>query len=294
MPCDEKMEVHLHQEIIDSIKECLWNKWVPAQPEDELRQSPGSVPRLDPQAEFQARVCSTYDWFMDVKWGSCEEALAIAWDAHQQVLAAAALLEDKIKRLSHSCSGSCISSGSCQQRRPQNMGCETQVPQVTSCHGDSARRWAELPSPSWLRQQITFANSSPESSLERDTGVKEPHLPTWGDKRGPGSSSNWFILEEDLWCLPPLDPHTEGFLGREEMPPASAELRVQLPVNLDFWALPPEECWVDEVACTTTQHTDLVVRTFRGSKPRWHPGIHKEGVGILSGTQGKKPHVKGR
>ena len=29
LPCDGEMEKHLCQEILDSIKECLWHKWVP-------------------------------------------------------------------------------------------------------------------------------------------------------------------------------------------------------------------------------------------------------------------------
>ena len=46
LPCDGETEELLHQEIIDSIKECLWNKWVPTQQGEDVRQCPACAPRL--------------------------------------------------------------------------------------------------------------------------------------------------------------------------------------------------------------------------------------------------------
>ena len=62
------------------------------------------APRPNPQSEFQRKVSATYDHFKDLKEGSCEEALAMAWDAHRWALVATALLEDKIEKLSCSIS----------------------------------------------------------------------------------------------------------------------------------------------------------------------------------------------
>ena len=82
MLCDEEMDAHIHQEILDSVKECLQCKWHSALPGEEPRWHPAGIPRLDPQAKFHARNYATYDRFMDVKQDSCEEALAIARNAH--------------------------------------------------------------------------------------------------------------------------------------------------------------------------------------------------------------------
>ena len=74
MPGDEEMEAHLCQEILDSIKECLQCKQVPALLGEEPSWHPVGIPRLDPQADSSARNYATYDRFRDMKWGSCEEA----------------------------------------------------------------------------------------------------------------------------------------------------------------------------------------------------------------------------
>ena len=88
-----------------------------------------------------------------------------------------------------------------------------------SHHGDPAQRQPQSPSPSKLRWQVTFTQSLPESSLERDASAKEHHLPIWGDKERPGDSFDWSRPEEeDLECLFPLDPHVQEFLGGEEKP----------------------------------------------------------------------------
>ena len=113
------MEEHLHQEVLDSVKECLWCKWIPVLLREELSWHPTSAPRHNPQADYSTRNHATYDRFRNMKRDSCEEALAVVRDAHWQVLAAMALLEDKIGRLScslshgHQCSGSHRCLGSC-------------------------------------------------------------------------------------------------------------------------------------------------------------------------------------
>ena len=66
-----------------------------------------------------------------------------------------------------------------------------------------------------MRWQVTFNKLSPESSLERDASISEPHPLTWSEWR-LGDQSNWSRTEEDLECLPPLDPHLEGFLAGAE------------------------------------------------------------------------------
>ena len=82
MLCNENMEACICQEILDSVKECLQCRQFSALLGEEPRQSPAGIPRLDPQAKFHTRNCTTYDRFMDVKQDSCKEALAIARDAH--------------------------------------------------------------------------------------------------------------------------------------------------------------------------------------------------------------------
>ena len=49
MLCDEEMEAHIHQDILDSVKECLWHSWLSALLGEEARWSPAGIPRLDPK-----------------------------------------------------------------------------------------------------------------------------------------------------------------------------------------------------------------------------------------------------
>ena len=125
LPCDEEMEEHLHQEILDSIKEHLWHKWVPALPGEELSWHPAGTPRHNPQANYSTRNCATYDRFNDMKWCSCEEALAVVRDNQQQALVAAALLEDKIEKLS------CSLSQSPMLRKP--WACRQPLAKIPDC-----------------------------------------------------------------------------------------------------------------------------------------------------------------
>ena len=75
-------EDNICQEILDSVKECLEHRWDHAQPEERPRQNPTSTSKPDPWAKFQERMHTTYDHLKDVRERSCEEALAIAQDAH--------------------------------------------------------------------------------------------------------------------------------------------------------------------------------------------------------------------
>ena len=81
-PCEAEVEEKSHQEILDSLKECLQHRWDCAQLEEEQKQSSTSASRPAPQAEYWNRMCTTYDHYKDVKEGLCKEALAIMWDAH--------------------------------------------------------------------------------------------------------------------------------------------------------------------------------------------------------------------
>ena len=66
-----------------------------------------------------------------------------------------------------------------------------------------------------MRQQVTFEELSLESSLERDVASGEPHPPTWSEW-GLGKPFEWSRTEEDLECLPPLDPHLERFQSQAD------------------------------------------------------------------------------
>ena len=134
-PCDAEMEERIYKEILDSIKEHLWHRQDHAQLDDELRQGFAGVSRPDPQAEYQDRMCTTYEHYKDLKEEACGEALAIIWDAHQQALAAIALLDEKIERLSHS-----LSHGHQHSRSHKHWGSHHQRSQAGS-HQDRAPRW---------------------------------------------------------------------------------------------------------------------------------------------------------
>ena len=62
-PCDAEMEESVHQEILNSVKECLQHRWEHAQPEERLRQSLTGASRPDLQTKFQDRVCTMYNHF---------------------------------------------------------------------------------------------------------------------------------------------------------------------------------------------------------------------------------------
>ena len=109
---EEATKEQLHQDILNSLKECLQLKWPSTQPEEWCRQVPANVPLPDAQLEFVAANCCTYKGFTALKEDSCGGMLAIARDDHHWALAAVAVLKDKIEWLSHSISYWCL--GSCQ------------------------------------------------------------------------------------------------------------------------------------------------------------------------------------
>ena len=194
----------------------------------------------------------------------------VARDNHQWTLVAAALLEDKIERMScslscsHQCSRNCRCLGSHRWKRSQTVDYQTKVPQAMSHDGDPAKRWAQSPSPSQLRQWVTFTHSSPKSSPERDTSVKEPYLPTWGDKGRPDDQSDWSRPGRWRPWVPPLECHIQEFLRGEEMLPAAIGVKDGLP----WTSMPPGEQRVDKVVHMPTSHASLVVGTQGGPWPR--------------------------
>ena len=95
--CSKETKECIHQDILDSIKECLWSRWPFMLLEAEQRQSLVGAPIPSPQAEFMARTHATYDRFMGIRQESCKEALAMARDTHWWALAATVLLEEKIE-----------------------------------------------------------------------------------------------------------------------------------------------------------------------------------------------------
>ena len=205
-------EEHLCQEILDSVKECLWHKWDPTLQEERSSWYPTSTSRHDPQADYSTWNCTIYNWLKDTTQDSCKEALAVARDAHQQTLAATALLEEKIKRLSHSlscghqCSGSHRHLAS-HQWRSQTGSHQTKVPQVEAHQGESSRRWTQSPSPMQTRWLVTFEDSPRENAR-----AEEPPLLTRGDKEGTRKPSDWSQPEargggpQVLTCPQPSHP----------------------------------------------------------------------------------------
>ena len=67
MVCNDEMEAHICQEILDSVKECLQCKQLSTLLGEEPGQNPAGIPRLNPQAKFHTRNCATYDRFMDAE-----------------------------------------------------------------------------------------------------------------------------------------------------------------------------------------------------------------------------------
>ena len=121
-PCDGEMEELLHQEILDSIRECLWHKWAVAPQGEESGQHPTSSPKCDPQADYVTKNHATYDWLKDIVrllWRglSCgEECPLMSLGSHGTV--GREDREVKPMYLSHGCwcSGSCRCLGSCQHQ----------------------------------------------------------------------------------------------------------------------------------------------------------------------------------
>ena len=177
-PCNEETGEIICQEILDLVKEHLWHRWDSGQLEEESRQSPTGTrtPRMPAQAEFHARMQATYNHYRNMQWDLCEDALAVAWDANNQVLVAVAMLEDHIERPSCSVThgqpsnqgqlGSHLHlhSQGCSRshRRCLSAGQQEWVLSVVGHTGDSAKRQAPSSSPTRPRRHYTFEESSPE------------------------------------------------------------------------------------------------------------------------------------
>ena len=205
------------------------------------RWSPVGAPSPSPQARFIATNHANYERFTARKEASCEEVLAMVRDAHQWALAATALLEDKIERLSHCLSyqwsgshrwsrshrgsGSQRCSGSHRGRRSQSRGCQAKDPLVISCHRDSAKRWSQSPSPSQWRWWATFMQGRAPHHLKvalkgilASTRCIGCPFQLGEMKWCQVTISTWSRAKEgDLECLPPLEPHIQELLSGEEM-----------------------------------------------------------------------------
>ena len=184
----EAME-EIHQEILTLLKECLQCRWGPTQPEEQ-EQGLAGMSRSDPQSNFKWRTQVTYDHFQSRQQESHEEALIVARDAHHQALAAAALLEGHIERLSHSVShgwsGSHGQSGShwhsCSgrhmrsHRRHPPVKQQEQIPSVVGHPWDSSKRWPPSPRPVRPRRWVTFKESSTGESASVWDIPSQPQL----------------------------------------------------------------------------------------------------------------------
>ena len=75
--CKEANEGHLQREVMDSIKECLWLKWLSTLPEVEQKQLSADTPEPDPSMEIAAINHHTYEEFAAAKWDSYKEMMAM-------------------------------------------------------------------------------------------------------------------------------------------------------------------------------------------------------------------------
>ena len=216
----------IHQEIFASLKEHLWHRWGPTQPEEQEQGSAGTS-GSDPQSDFQWRMQVTYDYFRNRQQESCKEALRVARDSYHQVLAAATLLEGHIKRMncsisqgwsaSHGQLGSHWHSHSRRHtrshRRHLPVNQKELVPSVGGCPGDSAKMRSPSPNPVRPRKQVTFQDSSPR----RNTKVKQVVPSTSGNRQS--LKGYWFTAAvlgrrtQGLGYPPELDPQALAFLS---------------------------------------------------------------------------------
>ena len=137
-----------------------------------------------------------------------------------------------------------------------------------------------VPSPMQLRWWVTF-----EDSLREDSRAEKPPLLTWGIKKEQGNHLTGPDQKPDqrrrtLSVHLPSTLSSKSFYQEEKHTGPMMEWRMT-PADLNAWAFPLENHWVDLLACTAVGLTCLVARIPRRSWPRWHPGIHQEGVGVL-------------
>ena len=197
----------LVQEICTFLKERLWWRQGSSQSKEESEWSPTSTLRMQVGGD-----------------GSCNHALSKAREAHQQVIEATHMLEEKIEWLSqlatrigstsqwHSCSHGCV--------RRQSRGClrghtrtptgedHARTPMATSCQGNQRGRCFPSPSPTQPRRQVTFQDQQGKS-LSEEYSLGE-HM---------GQASNRGEPEEyNLGPPPTLEPELGVFPGGAEAP----------------------------------------------------------------------------
>ena len=70
-PCDKETGERICQEILDSIKECLWHRPGSHMAGGRAEAEPYQYLKTDAQAEFQARTCATYNHYKNMQQDSC-------------------------------------------------------------------------------------------------------------------------------------------------------------------------------------------------------------------------------
>ena len=64
VPCSQDTAEETHIEILKMLKEHLWHKWGPTQPEEPRQRSMGTrTTKMPAQAEFHTQTQATYDQF---------------------------------------------------------------------------------------------------------------------------------------------------------------------------------------------------------------------------------------
>ena len=102
VPGSPEVAEQTHQEILDSLRECLNHRQGSDQPEEPRQTSRSSV-MVEYHAQTQA-ISEHFGCYWDCQQDSREEALRVARDAHCQALATAVMLEGHIEQLGHSLS----------------------------------------------------------------------------------------------------------------------------------------------------------------------------------------------
>ena len=246
VPCSHDMSQEIHIEILEMLKEGFQHRWGPALLEEEWRQATTNIrnTRTLVQAEFRARVQVTYDDLRNRHHDTCQEALAVMWDAHHQALAEAVLLEGHIERLScsisHGHSGSHICSGSCWQSWSQGLSRshtkhplaspQAHIPPAEGHTGDAVI----LNQPHATQKAGHFWESSLDSDTEATPETADWSQPMEVDDSLPPSlaseTTDWSQpKKKDLRGPTILDTQVAAFLSGEK-----------LEDDPDSWECPPE------------------------------------------------------
>ena len=252
--CTEDVVGKVHNEILEAIRACLWCRQGSSQPAE-----PRQISRTSGEAQYHPYMQLPHDHF-DFHWAgqqpSREEALREAREAHQQALAAVAMLKGHIESLhwatscsqqhSHKWSSSYQHSRSQRCSKSRGWHRSNRMQAILPEGGD--QRWAALSSLAWPRWWVTFKDTSkdhtpgmtPESvdsmcpmeedwlSLPSDdsSGTAETvdlTQPMEGDDSSLSSYSEDMVdwsqtMGEDLGNPPILDPDLSKFLSRAGLP----------------------------------------------------------------------------